>query len=198
MSDKSPTGPNPTDPYALDGRAGLPDHLRVLADLYPRADWQDHPNFNELTAFWLERHGMFRQLNATLIEGTQRHLDGDNPRFGPELQRYTGFYLNQLMGHHQIEDHHYFPQFIPLDKRLERGFEILDRDHHALDAHIHNLAETTNNVLRHLAEGQDNIKASKDLLEAQTGFARFLHRHLEDEEDLIVPVILEYGPEMQG
>lgn len=185
-----------SDPTDLDGRKGLPEHLRVLADLYPRTEWQGHPNFNELTAFWLERHGMFRQLNATLIENTERRLDKDNPRFGPELQRYTGFYLNQLQGHHQIEDHHYFPQFIPLDARLEQGFEILDRDHHALDGHIHALAETTNAVLHRLAAGQDDLRESQALLAAQKAFSAFLHRHLEDEEDLIVPVILEYGPAM--
>ena len=185
------------DPLALDARQGLPEHLRVLAELYPRTEWRGHPNFNDLTAFWLERHGMFRQLNDLLVEGTQKRLDGANPRYGREMQHYTSMFLNQLHGHHQIEDQHYFPQFIPLDARLEQGFEILDRDHHALDGHIHALAASTNAVLQKIAAGEDDEREARDLLTAQTAFRKFLHRHLEDEEDLVVPVILEYGAALE-
>ncbi len=185
------------DPLSLDGRKGLPEHLRVLADLYPRSEWRGHPNFNDLTAFWLERHGMFRQLNDLLVEGSEKRLDGANPRYGREMQHYTSMFLNQLHGHHQIEDHHYFPQFIPLDRRLEQGFEILDRDHHALDGHIHALAGATNAVLQRIAAGEDDEREARDLLEAQRAFRKFLHRHLEDEEDLVVPVILEYGAALE-
>ena len=182
-----------TDPLALDGRAGLPEELRVLADRYPRTEWKTHPNFNDLTAFWLERHGMFRQLNDLLVESSEKRLDGDNPRYGREMQHYTSTYLNQLHGHHQIEDHHYFPQFIPLDDRIAPGFELLDRDHKALDGHIHALAEATNAVLRRIAAGENDEAEARALLDAQRAFRTFLHRHLEDEEDLVVPIILEYG-----
>ncbi len=181
----------------LETRAGLPDHLRVLVELYPRETWQGHPNFSGLTAFWLERHLMFRELMKRLIEGSETHLDTPDPRFAAELSRYTGFFLNQLHHHHMIEDQHYFPQFIPLDSRLEQGFEILDRDHHALDGHIHDLAERSNEVLKLIAAGQDEKKATDLLAATQRDFGRFLHRHLEDEEEIIVPVILEYGAEME-
>ncbi|MEC7300111.1 MAG: hemerythrin domain-containing protein [Pseudomonadota bacterium] len=191
MSDDTPK--DLSQDFPLDGRKGLPEHLRVLADLYPRTEWRGHPNFNDLTSFWLERHGMFRQLNDLLVESSEKRLDGANPRYGRELQHYTSMYLNQLHGHHQIEDQHYFPQFIPLDRRLEQGFEILDRDHHALDGHIHALAASTNAVLQKIASGENDEKEARALLDAQKAFRAFLHRHLEDEEDLVVPVILEYG-----
>ncbi len=182
---------------ALETRAGLPEHLKVLARLYPRETWQGHPNFSGLTAFWLERHLMFRQLFDRLVAGSEGHLDRADPRFGPEMARLTGFFLNQLHGHHTIEDQHYFPQFIPLDTRLERGFEILDHDHHALDGHIHALAERSNAVLTLLKAGQDEKKAVDLLAAAQRDFRRFLNRHLEDEEEIIVPVILEYGADLE-
>ncbi|MGR3323156.1 MAG: hemerythrin domain-containing protein [Pseudooceanicola sp.] len=185
------------DELDLETRDGLPEHLRVLARLYPRETWQGHPNFGGLTAFWLERHMMFRQLIDRLVEGSETHLDSGDPRFGPEMSRYTGFFLNQLHGHHMIEDEHYFPRFIPLDKRLERGFEILDRDHHALDGHIHALAEQSNAVLKLLQAGEDEKKAVDILAATQRDFRRFLTRHLEDEEEIIVPVILEYGAELE-
>ncbi len=186
-------GNDPKSPLALEIRAGLPEHLRVLADLYPREMWKGHRNFSEMTAFWLDRHIMFRGLIDRLVDGAERHLDRPDPRFGAELSRYTGFFLNQLHQHHSIEDDHYFPQFIPLDARLEQGFEILDRDHHALDGHIHALADHTNAVLTLVANGQDAKKRVDRLAAAQRDFRRFLNRHLEDEEDLVMPVILEYG-----
>ena len=185
------------DDLALETRAGLPTELRVLADLYPRELWRGHTNFGGLTAFWLDRHLMFRDLIAKLVAGTEAHLDRSDPRYASEMSKYTGFFLNQLHHHHMIEDQHYFPQFIPLDSRLERGFEVLDRDHHALDGHIHALAERSNAVLQ-LIQARKDEKSAVDLLgAAQRDFSRFLHRHLEDEEDIIVPVILEYGADKE-
>nr|WP_323776961.1 hemerythrin domain-containing protein [Amylibacter sp.] len=181
---------------SLETRSGLPEHLRVLADLYPRADWETHPNFSDLTGFWLSRHGMFRELIARLQDSSNQFLDSTHPRFGVELSHYTRLFLDQLHGHHSIEDNHYFPKFIGLDGRLEHGFELLDADHHALDRHIHDLAESTNLVLQDLQSGNDAKTATQALLARQKTFDSFLERHLTDEEDLIVPLVLEYGPEI--
>ena len=181
---------------ALDARTGLPPHLRLFADRYPRAVWTGHANFNGLTAFWLERHGMFRQVMDKILTDTQAQIDRPAPRYGAELARYTGFFLNELHGHHGIEDQHYFPKFAALDQRLAQGFEMLDTDHHALDGHIHALAEATNAVLGALKSGapvQDHLGR---LERAQSAFRGFLDRHLADEEEIVVPLILEYGAEM--
>lgn len=185
-----------TNTLSIETRKGLPQHLRVLADRYPRREWRGHMNFNDLTAFWLERHLMFRQVLDKVIGDTQAHLDGKSQRYGPELSRYTGFFLDQLHGHHQIEDQHYFPQFMAMDKRLEQGFEMLDADHHALDHHLNSLATHTNEVLRALQQGQKARDQAGRLLEAQEGFKVFLDRHLMDEEEIIVPIVLEYGADM--
>lgn len=186
------------DDLSIDTRLGLPEHLRVLADLYPREAWRGHANFNQLTAFWLERHLMFRQVLEKITQASQSYLDDpQQPRFGPELSRYTGFMLNELQGHHSIEDSHYFPKFQAFDKRLIKAFDMLDMDHHALDEHMHNLAEATNAVLTPVSQGQAAKDQTGALLQVQEGFHRFLNRHLTDEEEVIVPVILEYGAEME-
>lgn len=139
---------------------------------------------------------MFRQVMDKILTDTQAQIDAPKPRYAAELTRYTGFFLNELHGHHGIEDQHYFPKFAALDRRLAQGFEILDSDHHTLDGHIHGLAEATNKVLGALKSGapvQDHLGR---LEQAQSAFRRFLDRHLADEEEIIVPLILEYGAEM--
>ncbi len=177
----------------LNLRQGLPEHLRVLAEAYPRKDWEGHVNFNDLTRFWLDRHLMFRDVIGRLMTESQSYLDRPGDRFGAVLHRYTGFFLNQLHGHHGIEDHHYFPMLIGLDARVAPGFQLLDSDHKELDGHIHTLAATTNTALQALNAGVAKSEVDR-LLAAQQAFERFLHRHLTDEEELVVPLILEYGP----
>lgn len=140
---------------------------------------------------------MFRDVMGRLRANSELFMDGDSDAqaHAGETSRYAGFLLNELHGHHQIEDHHYFPKLSGLDPRLLRGFDILDADHHALDGHIYRLAEATNGFLRRYAETDAHDKAG-ELHEALSAFEGFLDRHLTDEEDLIVPVILAYAPKL--
>lgn len=172
----------------LTKRQGLPDALRVLAEAYPRADWQAHANFGDMVQFWMQRHAMFRQL-VDLLRGDARALISNDLSFedyAPRLSHYGGTLLNELHSHHNIEDHHYFPRLITLDPRLERGFDLLEKDHAAMDGLLHGFATGANAVLR--SEG--DVGAFYDQIEA---FAGLLERHLTDEEDIIVPVILHSG-----
>jgi iron-sulfur cluster repair protein YtfE (RIC family) len=181
----------------LEHRKGLPDALRVLLETLPRSGWENHPNFDGLIRFWLDRHLMFRDVLGRLRQGSALYLDRqtDPRRHAAETARYAGFLLNELHGHHAIEDHHYFPALIGLDKRLVRGFELLDSDHHALDGHIHRMAETTNAFLGRLGEADERDRAAA-LAAALVRFETFLDRHLTDEEDLVVPVLLTYAPKL--
>lgn len=180
----------------LEARAGLPEALRYLLARYPRDLWQAHGNFDGLTRFWLERHMMFRQVLGEWHGETRQFIDkaGDPRRFAGRSAQLGGFLINQLHGHHQIEDHHYFPELSRAEPRLERGFDILDADHHALDGHLHALADDTNALLRGL---DGKAVAARDLagvLEARlAAFAPFLERHLTDEEELVVPAILHHA-----
>jgi iron-sulfur cluster repair protein YtfE (RIC family) len=184
-----------TDDLALGTRAGLPDALRVLVEEIPREVWESHPQFGGMVQFWLERHLMFRQLLGQLTGDAELVLDRrlDIPGYAPRLSRFGGFFLNQLHGHHQIEDMHYFPQLAVLDLRIERGFAILDADHHALHGHLDAFATGANAVLSRARDEAAAREAAGEFHALLGRFHKMLERHLTDEEDLVVPVILKSG-----
>lgn len=183
---------------SLAHRDHLPDALRVLLVDYPRAQWSAHDNFDGLIRFWLERHLMFRAVLARMQNEAEMALDGnmDGRKYQRQTARLAGVFLNQLQGHHQIEDHHYFPKLVTLERPLERGFAILDADHQALDGHIQVLADLTNTLLNAgLNAGPNALTKQVGALHSALGrFAPFLDRHLVDEEELVVPVLLKHGP----
>lgn len=174
----------------LTRRDGLPKALYALRAEYPRDSWQENPHFDGLVAFWLDRHLMFRRLCQTLRDDAEASVDGalDPERMQSRLSRFGGMLLQQLHGHHQIEDAHYFPKLVAYEAALARGFEILDRDHHAMDALLDQFARSANGLLQgHVEPGA--------FLKQVNGFEALLLRHLEDEEDLIVPILLKHGPQ---
>jgi len=186
---------------ALARRSGWPDDLRVLIARFPREQWQDHANLGEMARFWLSRHDMFRELAATIRTVETQFRDGvlspaEFPRhFVPRLQ----FLLSQLDLHHQIEDLHYFPIFRAADARLTRGFDVLEGDHHAIHADMEQTATTANALLAALAsEPQALQRRGDDYATASGALLKGLIRHLDDEEDLIVPLILERGEQALG
>ena len=184
------TYPDPT--LHLDLRSGLPDALTVLLRDYPRAGWEAHPGFDGLVRFWLDRHMMFRRLTGMLVEASEARLDAkmDPRQFKANLSRMGSMLVGELHGHHNIEDHHYFPILSAKDPRIAQGFEVLDADHHALDGLLNRYVEAANAALQ--APDSDTTAIGTFLKETRALDA-LLDRHLLDEEDLVVPVILKYG-----
>jgi len=184
------------DALALERREGLPDALRVLLQDYPREAWEADPNFSALIRFWLDRHLMFRRLLGMMQDETEKSLDrAMEPRtYAAHLSRYGSMFAGELHGHHAIEDAHYFPHLKSLDTRLERGFDILDRDHHDIDAHLAGFADDANAVLRAVGAAGDPVDSIATLRARLADTQRFLDRHLTDEEELVVPVLLKFAP----
>lgn len=178
------------DPLALGTRTGLPDALRVLADELPRAGWETHPGFAGLAQFWLDRHLLFRRLMDALQADAEARLDDAMAArdFTARVQRLGGMLVGTLHEHHGVEDTVYFPQMQVMEPRLKRGFEMLDRDHHALDDWLVRFTKTANGAIAH--PDRDAVGAFHGEL---ARFSPLLSRHLEDEEDLVVPVILRTG-----
>ena len=176
------------DPTALSTRTGLPDALRVLERAFPRMSWESHPNFGELVRFWMDRHLMFRQITQTLHEDALAAEAGtmDPATHANRLSRYGSLLVNELHNHHQIEDHHYFPQLVGLVPEIDRAFDLLETDHESIDPMLHDLTAEMNAVL----QGGGPVGRFDEALLA---FDRLLDRHLTDEEEIIVPVILKSG-----
>jgi len=190
-----------TEMLALARRSGWPPDLCVLLERYPRERWSGHANLGEMARFWLSRHAMFRDLAAMIETIAGDFRDGALPaaEFPALLVPRLQFLLSQLDVHHQIEDLHYFPIFRAADARLSRGFDVLEQDHHAIHADMARTAETANDLFRALAGDKETLTRRGDTYAAASGaLITGLIRHLDDEEDLIVPLILDRGEQALG
>lgn len=192
MTDDVAAGRN----LALETRAGLPADLTLLLARYPREIWNSHANLGEMASFWLSRHAMFRELGTMLDDAAGRFRDG-----AIDARQYAGFFaprlqflLQQLHAHHHIEDDHYFPIFRKADARLAHGFAILEEDHEALGAAMEASVAAANDFLQALNGSSDRVRSVADAyMQRGAVLLRGLIRHLDDEEDLIVPLILDRG-----
>ena len=192
---------NDSSDLHLERRPGLPQDLRYLVAKYPREDWQAHENLHGMASMWLQRHDMFRELGGILTGAIGDYREGRSDAkafagfFAPRLQ----FFLGQLDGHHNVEDHHYFPVFARAEARLKRGFDILDGDHHMIHEALERNAESANGFLRALQEDADRQRYAADAYAGENErLVAMLARHLEDEEDLIIPLILDRGDRALG
>ncbi|MBI3703624.1 MAG: hemerythrin domain-containing protein [Rhizobiales bacterium] len=106
-----------------------------------------------MARFWLSRHAMFRELAGMIGDIDARYRSGalSAAEFPRQLVPRLQFLLSQLDAHHQIEDLHYFPIFRAADARLERGFDVLEGDHHAIHADMDRTVETANALLQALS-----------------------------------------------
>jgi hypothetical protein len=184
------------DPFALDARNALPAEWLALLQRHPRAGWADHPNLGMTARFWLDRHAAFRGLGRDLqkraegFQGGGVALEDFQTWFAPRLQ----LLLGELNGHHQVEDFHYFPVFRRAAPQLDAGIDLLDRDHKTLHLDLVETAEAANALLQALARqpaGAEGPAAA--YAETSTRLLRRMERHLDDEEDLVIPLFLERG-----
>lgn len=183
---------SPAELLHLDVRTGLPDALRVLLHDYPRSQWEADKGYNGLIRFWLDRHMMFRRILEQLQTHTESVIDRhmDLRLFQQQTGRLGSTFVQELHGHHSIEDGRYFPVLQQKDARIARAFELLDHDHHALDGHLNTFVEHANAALQVRTAGDVAIGQFHATI---NDLARMLDRHLIDEEEVIVPVILRYG-----
>jgi len=170
--------------------------MLYLRDAFPRERWTEA--LPEPAAFWLQMHAGFRAQQRHMADAAARWRSGRLDPGGlhaaliPTLQAF----LQHLEGHHRIESGHYFPQFRLIEPRIQSGLDLLDRDHDAIHAHLDALFHAA--VAFHQAVAAPSPDASDhahQLADVLDRAAPGLIRHLDDEEDIVIPLmVLKGGP----
>ncbi len=184
------------DDFALASRSGLPDELCGLLRRFPREAWPERSGLGDWSQFWLERHDIFRQLSDALQDGCRHLLDRnvDAERFRQWALPRLDMYVGHLDLHHQIEEFHIFPAFAAIEPSLQRGYALLEADHGVIHPRLPAL-HAAGEMLARLDPG-DRIaveRITSSLLGDLATLAPELTRHLDDEEDLLIPVVLAHG-----
>lgn len=144
---------------------------------------------------WLHMHGGFRihQAQMAAMVDTWRgdhDLRSLHRALIPALQQF----LQHLDGHHRVESGHYFPALQRLEPRIAAGIDLLDRDHDAIHAHIEAMVDTGRAlhqaVVGGAADARDRVERLADVLSLA---GPQLVRHLDDEEDIVIPLIALRG-----
>ena len=181
-------------PYTI-RETDMPEELRFLLDAYPRETWEVHPGFKDKTRQWLSAHQNFRALAERVLLDTELVLDKEMALddYTARLSFLGGRLVGNLQGHRGWEDHSYFPELSAADPRFDAGLDVLEKDHTDLDVVLDDFTRQANRVIKLAAldEAQSYDEAGAVYGQAQT-IEAFLKRHLSDEEDLAVPIILHH------
>lgn len=173
----------------------LPSDMQILLNLYPREAWEAHPNFKDATRQWLRAHQMFRRLSEIVRNDSERYLDKqlDAENYASRLSVYGNRLVGNLHGHHGWEDYEFFPELSSADHRFDRGLEILEKDHEVLDTVLDRFTKSANSSIQMLQlDEKDAQKFVGDVHTASQAIEKLLARHLVDEEELAVPIIIHH------
>ena len=187
--------PEADDPLALASRSGLPPEFRYLQDAFPRERWTLdglHPTARR----WLDMHAGFRAHQAEMggMVGAWRDGRIELPTLHRALIPALQQFLQHLDGHHRIESGHYFPALQQLEPRIAPGIELLDRDHDAIHRHIEAMVETGRTLHQAVVSGaRDAGDRVEPLAEVLDRAGPQLARHLDDEEEIVIPLIALRG-----
>ena len=181
-----------------------PAELERLLERHPRATWCT--TRSAVVAFWLDVHERLRRDAAGLDAASDDYRGG---RSSPArlavvaAPRLRGL-VAAMHGHHQIEDFEYFPEFRRAEPRLAAGFDRLEREHAGLarsvDAALAALAEL-HAAAERAAEPASAVTlqvAAQRYLDSAASLIVDLLRHLCDEENLVVPLLLERGAQSES
>jgi hypothetical protein len=161
------------------------DPMNAACELVPatprfdREAWVKHPNFPHHLLL-LGSHKNFRNISKTLV--TRAGLLEGEPT--PLWRHDTGYlfrwWQSGMMSHEHYEERKLYPY---LSQRFCVSLGVLVGDHGEID-------ELRTVVTKALLEGDTTAIRS-----ALTSFDGTLVRHLADEEDLVIPMLLDLEPE---
>lgn len=176
-------------------RTALPEDMRFLLRDYPREAWPEHPHFARSIRNWMGAHQMFRQLGELTRAETELYLGKARAPedYAARLSEFGNMLVRNLHGHHTWEDRSFFPELVESDRRFADGLEMLEGDHLQMDAVLDRFTRAANRTVQLI---QLDETQARDEAGALHGLAMdiegFLDRHLSDEEDLVVPILLHH------
>lgn len=184
-----------SDPLDLVHRQGLPGEWLALRDRFPRSRWGE-AGLNPVAAHWLQMHAGFRHHGAhmTGLTSAFRADPADPRRLHAQLIPALQAFLQHLDGHHRIETEHYFPTFRRMEPDIAAGIDLLDRDHDAVHTHLEALFKAGRGFHMAVAgHAPDAASSAHRLADALDAALPSLTRHLDDEEDIVIPLIALKG-----
>jgi hemerythrin-like domain-containing protein len=181
----------------IDQRRGWPEELCIVLKDHPRETWKG--TRSEMARFWIGKHDYLRRQSDALQSANDdyRAQRASPMQFGNWLAPRLQGFLAELHGHHQIEDFHYFPAFRSAEPRLGAGFDVLASDHELIHEGIVAIVEAINEFIATLRnDSAPNADAQRHAADRYIAASRLLHqrlqRHLADEEDLIIPLMIRH------
>lgn len=180
-------------------RPTIPEECLFLCADFPGEGREARGDPGGTAQVWLGNHRHFRAALRWL--GTR--LEAFDP-FSAEardaaaaLHRSVLALLGGLEGHHAVEDTSYFPRFRAMEPRLARGFDLLDGDHLYIHAAMDRIAATSAEAAALFGNSATLADPRRGHLRdewraALRGFETSLLRHLDHEEDLVIPLLIAH------
>lgn len=158
---------------------------------WPRERWQSHGNWHGLAAHWSGIHRAMRDNDAQVTRAFEDLAEGRVPaeqRVAAAGQARAAALqgLDHLHAHHRIEDGHLFPQLLRARPALQRPLALLEADHIVLEAAI----GPYRRLLAQLPGMEAPAVAWEPLAEQARRLQAMLCRHLDDEEEIVMPAVL--------
>ncbi|MCT4555519.1 MAG: hemerythrin domain-containing protein [Pelagimonas sp.] len=177
--------------YNLATRSGVSPAL--LAGMFPadRKAWDNDPRFLGWPAHLQRLHAAISEGSARLVGGLETVLDE------PEgsVQEVMGLMgMNRLgldlvahvHGHHAFEDTDVLPGFLGRFPQLASAIDLLENDHQFLDQAL-DQSQSAFAALRN--DGVAKTEVAQALEQAQR-LNKIINRHTYDEEDILIPAVL--------
>lgn len=165
----------------------------LFAGIFPadRSTWDNDPQFLGWPAHLQRLHASLSEGSARLIAGLEVVLD-EPEGSAQELMGLTGMnrLANDLVahvhGHHRFEDHNVLPGFLGRFPQLAGAIDLLEKDHHFLDTSL----DQAEHVFAKLqTSGTTKTQINEALVQAKV-LGKILNRHTYDEEDILIPAVL--------
>lgn len=157
-----------------------------------RREWSDKPFFLGWPAQFQRVHATMTEASARLVTGLEVLLDEPESSaqelLGLKGMNHLGIELvDRISHHHAYEDNTVLPRFLSLFPDLGIAVDLLENDHDVLEGALN----TSRQMFQALRPKNSNKAAIDAALNQAAELKRILHRHTYDEEDLLIPPMLD-------